>query len=92
MMGLDADARRRAGIRLMRIAAPFPLDDEAVRSFADFDKPVNCPQDGAVAERLFRPSTGLYAAGTPWEKQDAGPSAGSFAHHGHTHGPGGHTH
>lgn len=75
------------------------LEFEAVRSFADFDKPVNCPQDGTVAERLFRPSTGLYAAGTPWEKQDAGPSAGSFAHHGHSHGghghshgPGGHTH
>lgn len=73
---------------------------EARRAFADAEVPAACPDDGAAGERLLSsPVLRLPGRGSETPDISLGEPGfkGSTHHshdggHGHTHGPGGHTH
>lgn len=67
---------------------------ELTRRFSESADTALCPVDGADSSRLFSPPTlmisrgsGAATAGPPAPSAPAGGDS-----HGHTHGPGGHTH
>lgn len=67
---------------------------EAFRSFAQGTEDVVCPEDGEQATRLFSPPLDMIvyggkSSGSPVVPPGGAPGAGG---HGHSHGPGGHSH
>jgi putative FmdB family regulatory protein len=68
------------------------LEFEVSRPFSRATEPVQCPQDGETAERLFTMPV-AFVKGAATETATPSPSAAIDHHgHGHSHGPGTHTH
>jgi putative FmdB family regulatory protein len=67
------------------------LDFEVQRPFSRATEPAMCPTDGAGAERVFTmPMT--FVPGSAQDPASAMPDFGGHDDHGHSHGPGSHTH
>ncbi len=68
------------------------LDFEVSRPRSEAANPVNCPQDGSEATRIFTPLAFVKPGGAE-SAAPPPPAPGLDGHgHGHSHGPGGHTH
>ena len=65
------------------------LQFEVSRSRDKAGEPAQCPQDGTEAQRVWAPVPSIVKGGTIATTPPP-PAAG--ADHGHSHGPGGHTH
>jgi len=68
---------------------------EARRSFSEDASSAPCPDDGTDGVRLFSPPLDVLVYGKEYTRRPPPPPAGGPAaggDHGHTHGPGGHTH
>ena len=71
------------------------LEFEVSRSFSRATEPAMCPADGTESERLFRMPMTFVKGGTIGTGGGSAmpPEGADLGHdHGHTHGPGGHTH
>ena len=70
------------------------LDFEVSRPRSEAANPVNCPQDGTEATRIFTPLAFVKPGGAE-SAAPPPPAPGLDGHghgHSHSHGPGGHTH
>ncbi|HLF71062.1 MAG TPA: zinc ribbon domain-containing protein [Dehalococcoidia bacterium] len=67
------------------------LDFEVSRSFSRADEPANCPVDGTEGVRAFSMNTNFLMKGGS-ESATPPPMPPPSGGHGHSHGPGGHTH
>jgi putative FmdB family regulatory protein len=67
------------------------LDFEVSRPFSRADEAANCPVDGAESVRVFSMNTNFILKGGA-ESATPPPMAPPSGGHGHSHGPGGHTH